>query len=245
MKKFGALRLGSLGVILTLLIFVAMAAYPAAAQAAGKQESDQLVTKARLTLESFMNDPNMGAFRDLLKRADGVVIAPELLKGAFIVGALGGNAVFLARDQKTGQWSEPAFYTIGGASFGLQAGGQSSEMILLIMTQRGVSALLSNSLKLGGDIGVAAGPYGMGAAASTANLSADVLSFSRSKGLYGGVSLEGAVIAVRGKLNKAFYGRKVSTTDILVLRDVENPRAAGLREDISRFSAHKEASMTN
>jgi lipid-binding SYLF domain-containing protein len=207
-----------------------------------KQEAAQLVERSRLTLDSFMKDNKMGAFRDLLPKAEGVLISPQLLKGAFIVGVSGGNAVFLVRDKKTGNWSEPAFYTIGGASFGLQIGGQASEVILLAMTDRGVSALLSNSVKLGGDIGVAAGPYGMGAAAATENLSADILSFSRSKGLYGGVSLDGAVVAVRGALNDAYYGKKgVSPTDILVRHDVKNSQAMGLREDVAKSAARKSA----
>ena len=214
------------------------------APADDKQEATQLVEKARLTLDSFMKDNNMGAFRDLLKKSDGVLISPQLLKGAFIVGASGGNAVFLARDKKTGQWSEPAFYTIGEASFGLQIGGEASEVILLAMTDRGVKSLLTNSAKLGADVGIAAGPVGMGAAAATANLSADILSFSRSKGLYGGVALDGAVVAVRGALNDAYYGKKgVSPTDILVRHDVTNSQAMGLIEDVTKSAAQKSASL--
>ena len=209
-----------------------------------KQEATQLVEKARLTLDSFMSDNNMGAFRDLLKKADGVFISPQLLKGAFIVGASGGSGVFLVRDKKTGQWSDPAFYTIGGASFGFQIGGQASEVILLVMSDRGVRSLLANSVKLGGSLGLAVGPVGMGAEASTANLSADILSFSRSKGLYGGVSLEGAVVATRGSLNDAYYGkRRVSSTDILIRHNVRNAQAMALVEDVSKSAAQKSASM--
>ena len=231
---------GSLAVtILLAVMLIGSTAVPALA--ADQMEATQIVEKARLTLDGFMADKQMGAFRDLLKKAQGVVIAPDLLKGAFIVGLAGGNAVFLARDKQTGQWSEPAFYTIGEASFGLQAGGEASEVILLAMTHRGVTALLGNSVKLGGDVGVAAGPYGMGAAASTANLSADILSFSRSKGLYGGISLDGAVVAVRGGLNQAYYGKEVSATDILVRHTVTNPQAARLIEDVSKSAAQKSA----
>ncbi len=225
--------------MLTTVALVVSQAVPAFAD--DRQEATQLVEKARLTLNSFMSDKNMGAFRDLLKKAEGVLISPQLLKGAFIVGASGGNAVFLARDKKTGRWSEPAFYTIGGASFGLQIGGQASEVILLVMTDRGVTSLLGNSIKLGGDVGIAAGPVGMGAAAATANLSADILSFSRSKGLYGGISLDGAVVAVRAGLNDAYYGKPVSPTDILARHDVRNPQAMSLIEDLSKSAARKEA----
>lgn len=233
--------------LLTVIAFLAAAliiSQSVPASASDKQEAAQLVEKARLTLDSFMNDNNMGAFRDLLKKADGVLISPQLLKGAFIIGAAGGNGVFLVRDKKTGQWSEPAFYTIGEASFGLQIGGEASEVILLVMTERGVRSLLANSVKLGGDVGVAAGPVGMGAAAGTANLSADILSFSRSKGLYGGISLDGALVAIRGALNEAYYGKKgVSSTDILVRHDVSNSRAMGLIEDLTRSAAQKSASL--
>lgn len=230
------------------LLFISLAvaflvfSVPAASAADNRQEATQLVEKSRMSFESFMTDENMGAFRDLLKKADGVVIVPQLLKGAFIVGASGGNAVFLARDHKTGGWSAPAFYTIGGASVGLQIGGEASEVVLLVMSQRGVTSLLGNSVKLGGDIGVAAGPVGLGASAATANLSADILSFSRSKGLYGGISLEGAVVAVRPALNEAYYGHTVTPTDILVRRDVKNSQAARLIEDIARAAATTSAS---
>lgn len=193
-----------------------------------RQEAIRLVNEARLMFESMTVDPNFSAMRDLLKKADGVFLVPQMLKGAFVVGVSGGSGVLLTRDRNTGKWSGPAFYTVGGASFGLQAGGQASEVVLLSMTQRGVTAFMSNSLKLGGDVGIAAGPAGAGVSAATANLSADILSFSRSKGLYGGVSLDGAVVAVRESLNRAFYGKKVSPTDILVRGTALNPLAEPL-----------------
>lgn len=208
-----------------------------------KQEAMQLVDKARLTLESFMSDENMGAFRDLLKRAEGVFISPQLLKGAFIIGASGGNGVFLVRDKKTRQWTGPAFYTIGGASFGLQIGGEASEVILLVMTDRGIRSFLGNSIKLGADAGVAAGPVGIGVSAATANLSADILSFSQSKGLYGGISLDGAVVANRGSLNDAYYGRKVSPADILVRHEATNPQASELLKAIAKSAAGKSSRL--
>jgi len=147
-------------------------------------------------------------------------------------------------ETKTGQWSKPAFYTIGGASFGLQIGGQASEVVLLAMTERGANTLMTNSFKLGADAGVAAGPVGMGAQAATANLSADILSFSRSKGLYGGISLDGAVVATRDALNDAFYGQKVTAVDILARHeDVKNSKTACLEGDLMKFSEGKMTSM--
>jgi lipid-binding SYLF domain-containing protein len=219
-------------VSMSLFLFQGMTA-----SADEKLESTQLVEKAQLTLQSFMCDDNMGAFRDLIQKAQGVLIVPGLLKGAFIVGASGGSGVLLVRDKEKGNWSEPAFYTIGGASIGLQIGGQSSEVILLAMTDRGVRSFLGNSVKLGGDVGIAAGPVGMGVSAATANLSVDILSFSRSKGLFGGISLDGAVVAVRDGLNSAYYGKTVSPAEILISRAVRNPNAAMLAESVSRSAS--------
>jgi lipid-binding SYLF domain-containing protein len=134
------------------------------------------------------------------------------------------------------RWFGPAFYTIGGASFGLQIGGQASEVVLLAMTERGVDSMMASSFKLGADAGVAAGPVGIGVAASTANLSADILTFSRSKGLYGGISLDGAVVATRGGLNEAYYGKEVTPTDIFVRREVTNSQAKGLISEVTTLA---------
>jgi lipid-binding SYLF domain-containing protein len=108
--------------------------------------------------------------------------------------------------------------------------------VLVAMTERGVTALLSTSAKLGGDAGVAVGPIGIGASAATANLSADIISFSRAKGLYGGISLDGAVVAVRESLNGAYYGKKVNPTDILIRHEVTNPQAARLIQAVEKIA---------
>jgi lipid-binding SYLF domain-containing protein len=193
------------------------------------EDSAQLVAKARMTLENFIKAPEMENFRTILKSAKGVFIAPQILKGAFIIGASGGSGVFVIKEANRGNWVGPAFYTIGEASFGLQAGGQASEVILLAMTDRGVTALLNSSVKLGADVGIAAGPIGIGAAASTANLSADIVSFSRAQGLFGGIALDGAVVKVRNGLNNAYYRKdNVSPTDILVRKAFANPQAESL-----------------
>jgi lipid-binding SYLF domain-containing protein len=214
---------------------VAGSAHPAAALG-DAQEAEQLVEKARLTFDSFAADANLVAFRDLLKRSKGVFVAPQVLRGAFFIGASGGSGVLVARDDKSGRWAGPACYTLGELSFGYQAGGDSSEVALLVLTDRGVTAMLSNSLKLGGDASIAAGPFGGGASVATANLSVDLLSFSRSKGLYGGISLQGAAVAVRGALNRAYYGRDVTPTDILIRQDVTNPKSAPLLQAIASTS---------
>jgi SH3 domain-containing YSC84-like protein 1 len=222
--------------VLTLAFVFAMG-QPSAAD--DLLEAKQLVEKAQLTIESFVADTNIQAIRDLMRDAKGVFIAPQVLKGAFIVGASGGSGVFLARADSTQKWSGPAFYTIGSVSFGLQIGGEASEIVLLAMTERGVSAMLGSNVKLGADASVAAGPVGAGASAATVALSADIISFARAKGLFGGISVDGAVIAVRGDWNSAYYGKSVEPADILVRRTVSNPQSANLIAAVTKASGPK------
>jgi len=199
----------------------------------GQNAPDQkaVVEKAQLTLESFMADESMSWFHEHIQDARGMVIVPQLIKGAFFIGGSGGSGVLIAHDEKTDEWSYPAFVTLGGASFGFQFGGQASEVILLVMTQKGIDSMISTTVKLGADASVAVGPIGRGMEGSTApNLSADLLSFSRAKGLFGGVSLEGAAVAARDAWNTAYYGKPTKATDILIRRDVSNPHAENLRK---------------
>jgi lipid-binding SYLF domain-containing protein len=209
------------------------------ARADDAADAKALVEKARLTLEKFAGDPAMGGFRDAVKRARGVLIAPQVLRGAFIFGVSGGSGVMLARDPGSSQWGGPAFYSIGEASFGLQAGGDASEVVLLALTERGVTKLLSPSTKLGVDASVAAGPVGAGVTAETAGLSADIVSFALTKGVFAGVSAEGAIVGTRGALNKAYYGKEISPTDILIRRQVTNPHAAGLIQSLVKVAGGK------
>jgi SH3 domain-containing YSC84-like protein 1 len=203
------------------------------------QEARQLVEKSKLTVETFQTDPNMGSLRDLAKKAKGMLILPQMLRGAFIIGASGGSGVLVARDAKSGQWRGPAFHTLGGASFGFQAGADAAEVIILAMTERGVTKLLSPQVKLGADISVAAGPVGAGAAAATAGLSADLVSYSVAKGLYGGFSVDGSVVGVRTALNQAYYGKPVSPTDILIKGAVRNQQASALLAEVAKLGGGK------
>jgi SH3 domain-containing YSC84-like protein 1 len=203
-------------------------------------QTRQLVEQAKLTVENFQADPKMGGFRDLVRRARGVFIAPELLKAAFVVGASGGSGVLVVREVPTGPWHGPAFYTLGGASFGFQAGADASEVIVLAMTERGVNAMLQPSVRLGVDASLAVGPIGMGVEGATQNLSADLIVFSRSKGLYGGVSLQGAVLGVRTAWNKAYYGRSLTPTDILIKGEA-SPRSGELLEAVRHLAGPRSA----
>lgn len=202
-------------------------------------ETRQLVEKARLTLENFYSVNEMETFRILAKKAKGFFIAPQVLKGAFLFGASGGSGVFIAKDPKTGEFSHPAFYTLGEVSFGLQVGGEAAEVIMVIMSEKGVSALLSSSVKLGADVGIAIGPVGVGVDASTANLSADIITFSRAKGLYAGLSFEGAFIKTRNDWNRVYYGKAATPMDIIIKNKVTNPHAKGLIELAQKIVSEK------
>jgi lipid-binding SYLF domain-containing protein len=207
------------------------AAVPARADDA--QDANQLVEKARLTVEEFQKEPNMDGFRALAKKAHGMLILPQMIRGAFIFGASGGSGVLVARAAPGEPWKGPAFYTLGGASFGFQAGADAAEVIILAMTERGVTKLLSPQVKLGADMSVTAGPVGAGTGAATAGLSADLVYYSMAKGLYGGFSVDGSVAGVRNSLNKAYYGKEVTPTDILIKGEVKNPHAAPLLEAVT------------
>ena len=208
-------------------------ALPGLAWAAAEQQ--ELIDDARRTLEHFMADPDMGWFRQYAPRARGVLIVPQLLKAGFIIGGEGGSGVLLGRDPTTGTWSPPAFYTMGAGSIGLQIGAEAQEIVLLVMTDKGVNSLLETNVKLGAEASVAAGPKGAGVEAATVpNLSADIVSFSRSKGLFGGISLEGAVVATRKEWNTAYYGQPVTSTDIIVRRSVDRAETAALQEAVRR-----------
>ncbi|MBA5871276.1 MAG: hypothetical protein GDA68_14960 [Nitrospira sp. CR2.1] len=225
-------------VILALLLFSAwINSGPALAD---DREQRDLVDQSRMTLANFLADSNMSWFRDHIQEARGLFIVPQYMKGALIYGAAGGSGVFVAKDDNTGEWSEPAFFTMGAASFGFQFGAQMSEVILLVLTQRGVDSLLLGNFKLGADGSVAVGPVGAGVSgATTPNLSADLLSFVRAKGLFAGVSLEGAALISRDEWSRAYYGKPISPTDIVIRREVKNPHSDTLRAEIVRATGGK------
>ena len=176
-------------------------------------DAKKIIDQAETTLKNFMGDPDMKWFAGHLKGAKGVFIVPKLAKGAFIFGVEGGNGVMLARDEKSDAWSEPVFYETSAVSFGLQAGAQSQEAIVLIMTPKGVDSLLANKVNLGIDGSVAIGPKGMG---TDMDLMSDFVTFTRAKGLYAGVSFDGASIRTRDDLNTAYFGENVRPSDIVV-----------------------------
>jgi len=227
----------TISALATLLFLVGAWVEGKPASADDAQDARQLVEKARMTLDNFQADPQMGpSVRALVGKAKGVMIYPQVLRGAFLFGGKGGRGVFLTRNQETNTWAGPAFYALGEASVGLQAGADAAEVVLVALTDRGVTALLTDSAKLGVNASVAAGPVGAGWEAATANLSADLVSYSRNQGLYAGVSIEGAGVFSQPKLDQAYYGRPVTPIQILIQREVSNPHAGGLIAAVARVA---------
>ena len=193
--------------------------------------AEALVDSATDSVNTFTVDPDMQWFRDNMGNAKGVLVVPSLVKGGFIFGGSGGSGVLLTKGDNN-LWSDPAFYTMGSGTVGFQIGVEVSEIILMVMTDRGVDALLTSSFKLGGDVSIAAGPIGAGAKAQTA----DILAFSRSKGIYGGVNIEGAVLKIRNDWNQDYYGKPTSPREILIEAAVTNPHADTLRSAVANLA---------
>ena len=142
-----------------------------------------------------------------------MLIFPQVLKAGFVLGGSGGSGVLLVRDAKTGKWIGPAFYTMGSASLGFQAGASAAEVVMIINSQKALDSLFSNKVKLGGDASVAIGPKGTGAGVA---LDSDFIAYSTVKGAFAGLAIDGSVLDVRGALNSAYYGKKMTPVDILV-----------------------------
>jgi lipid-binding SYLF domain-containing protein len=196
-----------------------------------------LVDQASLTIKEFLDDQTMSYLRNNIRYAKGVLITPSLFKAAFWIGGSGGRGVLMVRDPRTNEWSGPAFYTIGGGSLGIQFGASSSEVVMMVMTQKGIDSLYATTFKLGGGVSAVAGPVGIGAEGATApNLSGDFLSFARSKGAFIGAALDGAVISVSSDYNQAYYGKPVRPVDVFEKKDVHNSGAEKLRTQLTNAS---------
>lgn len=193
-----------------------------------RAKADKLVDDAQYTIQRFADDKELAWVHEHIGSVKGIMIVPQEVKGGFVLGGSGGNGVLLARDGSN-KWSAPAFYTMGSVTFGLQAGAEVSEIVLLVMTDKGMDALKTADVKLGGEVSVAAGPVGAGAQAQTA----DIIAFSRSKGLYGGLNLEGAVVTPRSAWNAAYYGHDIKPSQILADEGTGMGKASALREAVA------------
>ena len=213
----------------------------ASGHAFAQSEQQQLVNASEVTFSNFMRDPDMTWMQRHIGRAKGVLIAPKVVKAGWILGGSGGRAVLFARDNQTGRWAGPAFYNVGAASVGFQAGVAVSETVTLVMTEKGMNSLLATSVKLGGDVSVAAGPIGAGA---NSDVTTDLVAFSRAKGIYGGLNLEGSVIDVADNWNQTYYGTAVLPPDILVRATTHNDGADRLAAELGRAAYGERTSST-
>lgn len=194
-------------------------------------EAETLLERARTTVEAFKQyrEKPMAYFRAMLEDAQGVAVFPGVVKAGFIIAAEAGNGVLLARDA-SGGWGYPAFYTLGAGSFGFQVGGQVSEIVLIFRNRGAVESIIEHQGKLGADLEVTVGTFGAGVEGSTTtNLGADIMVFSKSAGLFGGVSLEGGVLGKRNDYNAAFYGGQPTPREIVLDGRHVNPKADPLR----------------
>ncbi|HEU4712826.1 MAG TPA: lipid-binding SYLF domain-containing protein [Pyrinomonadaceae bacterium] len=186
------------------------------------KEGASQAAKSAKVLDEIMGTPDKGIPRDLIDKAECVMVFPNVVKGGFILGASGGRGVASCRT-KSG-WSAPAYFEIKGGSVGLQIGGQATDFVLLIMNESGMKSLLSDKFELGGEGSVAAGPVGRTATATTdAKLDAQILSYSRSKGLFGGVSLKGSVISPDKSDMEGTYGKGVKANTVLATDKAKAP----------------------
>jgi len=212
---------------------------PAAAAAASLirpafalSEPQQLVEKSRIAFLDMITDDNYSEMREYVKRSRAMIIFPELVKGAFIIGGEGGSGVLVGRGP--GGWSYPAFYTLASGSLGLQIGGQVAELVLTIMSTRGLDAIINNQFKVGGNIDVAAGPVGKGLSAAT-TFSGDAYSFAKTQGLYAGFSLEGAGVFKRDSWNGEYYAAGAQPADIVINHKYSNHNAQGLVDSLAPY----------
>jgi len=193
-----------------------------------KEKDENRLKNAGIVLTEILNIPD-NIPRDLLDKAYCVVVFPSVLKAAFVVGGSYGRGAMACRtgENFNGPWGAPSMMALEGGSVGFQIGGQATDFVLLVMNDRGANGILSSKVKLGGDASVAAGPVGRDASAETdVSMRAEILSYSRARGLFAGISLEGSTIRPDNDANKRIYGEKISAKDIVLAHDTQVPPAA-------------------
>jgi lipid-binding SYLF domain-containing protein len=204
-----------------------------AAAASAQTAEKKRVAAATTAFEEIMSAPDKGVPRSVLDRAEAIIVVPSVLKGGFVLGAHRGKGIVSVRDPDSRMWSAPAFLTLVGGSVGAQIGGQAVDVVLIVMNRRGVETLLGNQFKFGADAAVAAGPVGRDAEASTdAQLRAEILSYSRARGLFVGVTLKGSALREDVDANEHFYGKPYSTRQIVFERLGGAPAASAAWRDL-------------
>ena len=223
------------------LLAAALAVLPLAGCGHTGGQEQTLVDRATLTAQEMMTQNLSDDPQSLLRRAKGVLICPQVFKAGFFLGGEGGNCVLLGR-AANGTWSFPAFYAMGSGSFGFQFGIQDAQLFLLVLTDRGLNALLDSQLKLGANASVTFATLGAGVQGSTTTaVGADIVAFASSRGLFGGVALEGSVISSKTDWNQNYYGQPFAARQIVIQMQGVNPGADPLRQVLTRFGAQAAA----
>ncbi len=210
------------------MLFVVLAIFSSSAFAADPEKDENRLENSGTVLKEILDVPD-DIPQDLLDKADCVVVFPSVLKAAFIVGGSYGRGAMSCRKGQDfmGPWAAPTMMALEGGSFGFQIGGEATDFVLLVMNERGASGILSSKVKLGADASVAAGPVGRTASAETdATLHADILSYSRARGAFAGIALEGSTIRPDNGANRQIYGREVPAKEIVLSGHVAIPLAA-------------------
>ena len=200
----------------------------------------ELLDESRLTFSRFVEHPTMVWLKKHIHDAKGIFIAPALTEGGYILGGALGKGMLLLRDEQSGQWSEPAFYQVTSASFGFQIGVSRSEVLVLIMTSRGIESLLKTSFILGPGLKVAVGPIGRGVSGGvSSSLAADFITFARSKGAMIKLSLGGTLLRVWTKAHEIYYGKEVAPEEIVLSQKVSNWYSARFRKAVTEATGSK------
>jgi SH3 domain-containing YSC84-like protein 1 len=202
-------------IIIAVSLFWMLVLQPGISSAISFQELDSRILDSDLALKNALEMPDRGIPRDLIQRCRGLAVFPAVVRVGLVLGVSFGSGIVLRRDEKTGQWSRPAFFIIRGGSVGVQAGAQATDLILLVMNEEGVEGLLEDKFTLGADVSVAAGPVGRQASAETSvRLDSGILSYSRSKGLFAGLALKGAVLEPDNGANEVYHGKGITAQDV-------------------------------
>lgn len=194
---------------------------------ADENKWDRLVEESGKVLSEVQEMPDQSIPEDLLRSASAIAIFPNTISAGLGLGGKYGQGIIMVREENSGRWSSPAIFTLAGGSIGWQIGGQATDFVLLVMNRRSVDGILQGKFKLGADASVAAGPVGRAAEASTdVQLKGGILSYSRSRGLFAGVKLEGAVITQHWDGNKELYGKSLSAEEILIKNKAKMPKSS-------------------
>ncbi len=221
---------------------IAIAASLALATAVWAETAQERLTEATTVFSDVMKTPDKGIPQDLLSKAACVIVIPNMKKAAFVVGGEYGRGFAECRNNSGNGWGAPAAVKLEGGSVGFQIGGQSTDLILLVMNRHGMDQLMRDKFTLGADASIAAGPVGRAASAQTdARLDAEILAWSRSKGLFAGISLKGAVLRPDEKEDEAMYGHSMSNKDILGGSMHTPDNARSLAEALNKYSATSSA----